>query len=148
MIIDPWENKEIILSLNNTLENTGKNIIKGPFTSKKERYEIEFNYYYDSTQMCGILYTVNKTNNYNNIFLRLYQDIAIIQNISRSNIYRGSEYMLLALQIIYKLKYKKSMLQDLAYFNCDRKMNFFSNSNIPISKKINQTNKNHTKSYK
>ena len=77
--------------------------------------------------MCGVLNTINKTNNYNNIALKLYDDVAIIENISLSEFYRGSEYMLLALQIIYKLKYKKSMLQDLAYFSCDIKIYVLSN---------------------
>jgi hypothetical protein len=148
MVIDPWDNKEIIFPLeqNQTQNNNkaiilvhGKNIIKGPFSAENKRYELEFNYYYDTIQMCGCLNTINKTNNYNNISLKLYKDIAIIENISRSDIYRGSEYMLLALQIIYKLKYKKSMLQDLAYFSCDRKMNFFSNN--PTSKKMEIQNK-------
>lgn len=147
MIIDPWDNKQIIFQSdqkennNNKLNtiNFGKNIIKGPFSSNNERYNLEFSYRYDTTQMCGFLNTINKTNNYNNIALKLYDDIAIIENISRSEFYRGSEYMLLALQIIYKLKYKKSMLQDLAYFSCDRKMNFFSN--IPSSKKMEIQNK-------
>lgn len=154
MSVDPWDNKELILphekkefenNISNSLNNKliildyGKNIIKGPFSNENKRYEIEFNYYYDSTQMCGFLNTVNKTDNYNNISLKLYKDIAVIENISRSDIYRGSEYMLLALQIIYKLKYKKSMLQDLAYFSCDRKMNFFSNN--PTSKKMEIQNK-------
>ena len=149
MVIDPWDNKEIILLSEQTQKNNnnnksiilvnGKNIIKGPFSIENKRYELEFNYYYDTTQMCGFLNTINETNNYNNISLKLYKDIAIIENISRSDIYRGSEYMLLALQIIYKLKYKKSMLKDLAYFTCDRKMNFFSN--IPSSKKMEIQNK-------
>jgi len=148
MVIDPWDNKQIIFQSeqenennNNKLNtiNIGKNIIKGPFSSNIERYDLEFNYRFDTTQMCGFLNTVNKTNNYNNIALKLYEDVAIIENISRSEFYRGSEYMLLALQIIYKSKYKKSMLQDVAYFSCDRKMNFFSN--IPSSKKMQIQNK-------
>jgi hypothetical protein len=37
--------------------------------------------------------------------------------------------MLLALQIIFKLNYKKSELTDMAYFKCNRKINFFSDTN-------------------
>ena len=150
MVIDPWDNKEIIMFTNilekkinnekiNVLVN-GQYIIKGPFSSSNnKRYEIEFNYYYDSNQMCGVLNTINKTNSYNNISLKLFKDIATVDNISSSTIYRGSEYMLLSLQLIYKLGYKKSRLQDLAYFSCDRKMNFFTNN--PVSKKMDVYNK-------
>lgn len=148
MIIDPWDNKNLVLqNVNANIDPNdklniivyGKNIIKGAFSLEEKRYDLEFNYYYDATQSCGFLNTINKTNNYNNIALKLYEDIAIVENISRSNFYRGSEYMLLTLQIIYKLKYKKSMLQDLAYFTCDRKMNFFSN--VFSSKKMEIYNK-------
>ena len=128
MIIDPWENKELILQ-------EGINLIKGVYTKKNKdnissiRHIIEFNYYYDSLQKYYILCTINKTNDYNNIELKLFEDIAIIENISKSELYRGSEYMLLALQIIFKLNYKKSELTDMAYFKCNRKINFFSDTN-------------------
>ena len=119
-VVDPWSVRPFII-------NFGNIVIKGPFDSEKNRINLDFSYRQDTYNKCNILQTVRRTNNYNNIALKLYEDIAIIENISRSNIYRGSEYMLLALQIIYKLGYKVSILQDVAYFTCDRKMNFFSN---------------------
>ncbi len=137
MILDPWSNNNLVLQ-------EGKNIIRGAVIKKDGeniRHDIEFNYRYDSSIKCGILNTTNKTNNYNNIGLKLFDDNVVIENISRSNIYRGSEYMLLALQIIYKLNYKQSKLKDLAYFTCDRKMNYFSNSNLPIKKDMEIYNK-------
>ena len=81
MVIDPWDNKEIIFqsnqkeSENNKLNIIiyGKNIIKGPFSSNNKRYDLEFNYYYDTTQMCGCLNTINETNNYNNILHYIYR---------------------------------------------------------------------------
>ncbi len=137
MILDPWNNEDFIL-------NIGRNIIKGAVTKKNEdltRHNLEFNYRYDMIQNCGVLHTINKTNNYNNIELKIFDDLVIIENISRSDIYRGSEYLLLALQIIYKLNIKQSKLTDMAYFTCDRKMNYFSNSNLEVERKTEIYNK-------
>ena len=87
------------------------------------------------------LYTLQKTNSYNNIDLIFDGNIVIIKNLSKSDIYRGSEYMILTLQIIYKLGYKIAQLKDMAYFICDRKMNFFSNKENIISSRMEISNK-------
>lgn len=132
-ILDPWNIKPFVL-------NYGRIIIKGP-SNKGNRVNLYFSYRHDENKSCDILQTINRTNNYNNIELKLYKDKAIIENISRSSIYRGSEYMLLALQIIYRLGYKTSILKDVAYFTCDRKMNYFTNKyKKNINKDLNYLN--------
>ena len=49
--------------------------------------------------------------------------------------------MLLALQIIYRLGYKKLKLKDMSYFVCDRNMNFFSNDHKNIDTYMEISNK-------
>jgi hypothetical protein len=122
MFIDPWDYK------NNFGLSEGENKIKGPSDIDSNRHLLKF--YYKIESDCKVLYTKNKTNDYNNLQIKFLEKEAIIENISKSDIYRGSEFLLLGLQIIYRLKYKKCSLEDLTYFVCDRKFNFFSNSNI------------------
>ena len=126
-IIDLWSNNIFTLK-------DGIMFIKGPLNKNKERLNINFNYDKENNK----LYTISKTNNYNNITLKFEENIVIIENLSKSDIYRGSEYMLLALQIIYRLGYKKLKLKDMSYFVCDINMNFFSNDqkNIDIYMEI------------
>ena len=115
-IIDLWSNNIFTLK-------DGLMIIKGPSNKNKERLNINFNYDKENNK----LYTLSKTNNYNNITLKFEENIVIIENLSKSDIYRGSEYILLVLQISYKLGYKKIKLKDMSYFACDQNMKFFSN---------------------
>jgi len=115
-IIDIWSNNIFTLK-------DGIMIIKGPLNKNKERLNINFNYDKENNK----LYTLSKTNNYNNITLKFEENIVIIESLLKSDIYRGSQYMLLTLQIIYRLGYKKLKLKDMSYFVCDRNMNFFSN---------------------
>ena len=126
-IIDLWSNNIFTLK-------DGIMIVKGSLNKNKERLNIIFNYDKENNK----LYIISKTNNYNNITLKFEENIVIIENLSKSDIYRGSEYMLLALQIIYRLGYKKLKLKDMSYFVCDRNMNFFSNDqkNIDIYMEI------------
>jgi hypothetical protein len=129
-IIDLWNDNEFTL-------DEEKLIIKGPINKNMVRINLEF--IYDKKN--NNLYTLQKTNSYNNIDLIFDENIVIIKNLSKSDIYRGSEYMILALQIIYKLGYKIAQLKDMAYFICDRKMNFFSNKENIISSRMEISNK-------
>ena len=117
-ILDPWDYKiDFIL-------NNNENIIKGlSFSINNKRYNLNFIYIDNISEKYKSLYTINRTNNYNNLELKIFDNYVIIKNISKSTIYRGSEYLLLGLQIIYRLKYKKCILEDLSYFICDRKIN-------------------------
>lgn len=115
-VIDLWSDVEFKLK-------DERFVIKGPINKNMERLNLEFIYDKKNNK----LFTLQKTNSYNNIELIFNDEFVIIENLSKSDIYRGSEYMLVALQIIYKLGYKFVKLKDMAYFVCDRKMNFFSN---------------------
>lgn len=129
-ILDPWDYKlDFIL-------NIGENKIRGPSLTNNDniRYDLNFIYIENSSEKYKSLITINRTNNYNNLELKIYDDHVLIKNISKSSFYRGSEYLLLGLQIIYRLNYKKSKLEDLSFFICDRKINFFlSNPNDSLT---------------
>ena len=129
-ILDPWDYKlDFIL-------NIGENKIRGPSSTNNDniRYDLNFIYIENSSEKYKSLITINRTNNYNNLELKIFEDYVIIKNISKSSFYRGSEYLLLGLQIIYRLNYKKSKLEDLSFFICDRKINFFlSNPNDTLT---------------
>ena len=73
----------------------------------------------------------------------MYPTESIIENISKSTIYSGSEYVILGLQIIYRLyghnKEYKCKLIDSSFFICDRKINLFrtkSNEIITLKEEI------------
>jgi hypothetical protein len=129
-IIDLWSNNIFTLK-------DGIMIIKGPSNKNRERVNINFNYEKENNK----LYTLSKTNNYNNITLKFEENIVIIENLSKSDIYRGSEYMLLTLQISYKLGYKKLKLEDMSYFACNQNMKFFSNDRKNIDTYMEISNK-------
>ena len=98
-ILDPW-NTSKIFSLKN-----GKNIILGPFIDKvsKIRHDIEF-IYEDKGNNLYYLYTLyNDTTDFKHLYLKINSIETIIENISKSKIYSSSEYLILGLQIIYRL---------------------------------------------
>jgi hypothetical protein len=132
IILDPWNPEPFILS-------EGIFEIKGPFTNKNERFSIKFQYSKINNISSKLETVENESENFKHLYLKIKKDECIIENISKSSIYRGSEYMILGLQIIYRLCIKKSSLIDSAFFNCDTKMNFFSvptNQNITKKEEI------------
>ena len=67
----------------------------------------------------------------------------VLESIAKSKIYSGSEYVILGLQIIYRLfgdiENYKCKLVDSSFFICDRKINLFrvkSNSIINLKEEI------------
>jgi hypothetical protein len=98
MFVDPWDYK------NNLELVEGEYKIKGPSDIDSNRHIL--NFYYKIESDYKVLYIQYKTNNYNNLQIKFLEKEAIIENISKSDIYRGSEFLLLGLQIIYRLKYK------------------------------------------
>jgi len=113
IVLDPWNPIDFILQ-------QGINKIMGPLTENKKRFVLEFKL--DNNN----LYTINNEEEFKHLYLKL-GDIGILENVSKSSYYRGSELVLLGLQIFYKLGIKKCSLVDTSFFVCDRKMNFFSN---------------------
>jgi hypothetical protein len=136
LVLDPWNTSQIFL-----LE-IGKNIILGPIIDKKSklRHPIEF-MYEDKGNNIYYLYTVNNdSSDFKHLYLKINSNETIIENISKSKIYSGSEYVILGLQIIYRLfRYIENYnckLVDMSFFICDRKMNLFRSksndrSNVP-----------------
>ena len=134
--LDPWES-----SSNDFVLNLGINLIKGPISNPKDknsRYIIEFLYENKGDNIYYLSTINNESTDFKHLYLKIYENESIIENISKSSIYRGSEYVILGLQIIYRLfgsnKNYKCKLVDSSFFICDTKMNMFQN--IPnISKK-------------
>jgi hypothetical protein len=122
-ILDPW-NPSINFDL-----IQGENKILGPLNIKMTRIVLDF--IFENNK----LYTKHNEGEFKHLYL-IIDNIGKIENISKSNNYRGSEFVLLGLQILLRLNINKCFLIDEAFFVCDRKMNFFSNQNV-LSKKEN-----------
>ena len=141
-ILDPWDyNSDFNFILNNN-----KNKIRGPFSSSDKnniRYDLDFiyeynNYEYNNNSKDNFKYSLyifndNNNNRNNNLELNFFEKYAIIKSISKSSIYKVSEYLLLGLQIIYRLNYKKCKLEDLSFFISNRKINIIS---LPLNNSI------------
>jgi hypothetical protein len=122
-ILDPW-NPSVKFEL-----IQGENKILGPLNIKMTRIVLDF--IFENNK----LYTKHNEGEFKHLYL-IIDNIGKIENISKSNNYRGSEFVLLGLQILLRLNINKCFLIDEAFFVCDRKMNFFSNQNV-LSKKEN-----------
>jgi len=90
---DPWNTVPFELQL-------GKNSIIGPVSNEESlqplmRHTLEFTYEENDDSTYN-LYT-------HHIYLKIHKDETIIQNISKSEIYTVSEYLLFILQIVYRL---------------------------------------------
>ena len=134
-ILDPWNTNPFIL-------NNGKNIILGPLRDIKSkiRENIEF-MYEDKGDNIYYLYTINnESTDFKHLYIKFYKDETIIENVSKSKLYSGSEFVLLGLQIIYRLTNKiKCKLIDSSFFVCERKINIFklpSKNNISKKEEI------------
>ena len=123
LILDPWKiSQEFILQEGNVK-------IYGPYSKiHQQRFLLDFHYekiddYYN-------LHTINRTNSYNNISIKLFFDkSAEISNINKSEWYSGTEYVLLALQILYYLKFIKCFLYDYSTITCKKELNHFKSLN-------------------
>lgn len=136
-VLDPWnllKKFELKIGINIILgaevkKNIGTNI-RHIIEFKFEK--IEKNIYY--------LYTLNndESTDFKHLYLKIYENETIIKNISKSIIYSGSEYLLLGLQIIYRLSENKQnykcRLVDTSFFVCDRRINLFTKKEIKNKK--------------
>lgn len=122
-VLDPW-NPSVKFDL-----IQGENKILGPLNIKMTRIVLDF--IFENNK----LYTKHNEGEFKHLYL-IIDNIGKIENISKSSNYRGSEFVLLGLQILLRLNINKCFLIDEAFFVCDRKMNFFSNQNV-LSKKEN-----------
>jgi len=110
---DPWNTVPFELQL-------GKNSIIGPVSNEESlqpfmRHTLEF-IYEENDDSTYNLYT-------NHIYLKINKDETVIQNISKSEIYTVSEYLLFILQIMYRLNhdiiYNKVELRDFSFIYND-----------------------------
>jgi hypothetical protein len=117
-VLDPWNTSNIFIL------NIGKNIILGPILDKKTKIRNNIEFIYESKDN-HIFYLY--TSDFKHLYLKMYPTESIIENISKSKIYSGSEYVILGLQIIYRLyghnKEYKCKLIDSSFFICDTKSN-------------------------
>jgi hypothetical protein len=124
-VLDPWNTSKIFKL------NIGKNLILGPILDKKTklRNNIEFIYENRDNNIFYLYTSNNDSTDFKHLYLKMYSNESIIENISKSKIYSGSEYVILGLQIIYRLyghnKEYKCKLIDSSFFICDRKINLF-----------------------
>jgi len=148
MIYDPWnESQDFTLELLNDekvffIKGPMKNLTKKTNISNNnkviiQRFDIEFiithknDNIYISTKERGfsgykiIEIIIKKDKNKNDIY------IGHLENVSKYDKYSGSDLMLLALQILYRLHVKKCTLIDVSYFECSRN-NFFKQREIPL----------------
>jgi hypothetical protein len=122
MIFDPWSEESN--NLINLINNNELNILGPKSNKKKERFVIKLNI--ENNNNCIILQSeINKNTGLRYIYIKIYNDIGTIENISKSTIYSGSEYLMLSLQILFLLNIKKANLHDDSYFICDELNNFF-----------------------
>ena len=138
-VLDPWNTSNIFVL------NIGKNIILGPILDKKTkiRNNIEFIYENKGNNIFYLYTSYNDSNDFKHLYLKMYPTESIIENISKSTIYSGSEYVILGLQIINRLyghnKEYKCKLIDSSFFICDREINLFrtkSNEIITLKEEI------------
>jgi hypothetical protein len=138
-VLDPWNTSKIFKL------NIGKNLILGPILDKKTklRNNIEFIYENRGNNIFYLYTSNNDSTDFKHLYLKMYSNESIIENISKSKIYSGSEYVILGLQIIYRLyghnKEYKCKLIDSSFFICDRKINLFktkSNEIITLKEEI------------
>ena len=122
-IFDPWVISQKFIFTEGSLE------IFGPYSKIHEkRFVLKF--IYEKIDGYYNLRTIHKTNSYNNISIKFYSDKKTeISNINKSEWYSGSEYVLLALQILYYLQIKKCFLYDYSTIQCKREINYFKSLN-------------------
>ena len=109
MIFDPWseENNNLI----NLINNNEFNILGPKSNKKKERFIIKLNVEKNNNNLI-LKSEFDKNTGLRYIYIKIYNDIGTIENISKSIIYSGSEYLMLSLQLLFLLNIKKVNLHD------------------------------------
>ncbi len=135
-IFDPWN-----LSNNINININGNYIFIGPIkiiklknngNMKVERYNIKTNIILKNNGNIEISSIERGTSGYKIFEILLKPNFyAIIENISKTDFYSGSEIMIFVLQILYRLNIKSCSLKDSSYIECKRN-NFFKSTEIPL----------------
>lgn len=166
MILDPWDlsqdfllkfNEETIIKSPCKVFNFNKNNKTTPLIIK--RYDIIFNIINKNNSSINISTIQRGLSGYKLVELIIKSDKIIkvghIENISKNNYYSGSDLMIFALQILYRLNIKECTLKDvfseeiissennslstlkhsdkfiISYYNCIRN-SFFKQNEIPM----------------
>ena len=96
MIFDPWsdENNNLINIINN---NNQLNILGPKSNKKKERFIINLNIEKNNNNII-LKSDIDKNTGLRYIYIKVNNNIGTIENISKSTIYSGSEYLMLSLK--------------------------------------------------
>ena len=134
MTFNPWGFENNLEELINTQKEI--NII-GPISNiTKERHIITLKIDKNDNEI-SLKSNLDSKTGLRFLYIKIKDDIGVLENISRSDIYYGTEYIILGLQLLYLLNIKISTLIDDSYFICDFRDNFFfKKSELEPYKKI------------
>ena len=122
MIFDPWSEDN---NLKDKINNSVNIKILGIFTYKtpRKRYLIDFIIKQNDGDIF-LMTNIDILSGLRNLYIKIIDGKGIIENISKSDLYTGSEYLILGLQLLYLLDITECSLQDDSYIICDDLDNF------------------------
>lgn len=128
MIFNPWGE---INNLKNLIDTNDKISVYGVFSNKRPltQHEIKLNIQKNDDTI-SLMTNVDEKTGFRNLYIKITKDKGIIENISKSEIYTGSEYLILGLQLLYLLSVKECSLKDDSFITCDEIDNFFHKKNM------------------
>lgn len=128
MIFNPWGEKN---NLKNLIDTNEEISVYGVFSNKRPiiQYEIKL-YIQKKDDTISLMTNVDEKTGFRNLYIKIINENGLIENISRSEIYTGSEYLILGLQLLYLLNVKKCSIKDDSFVTCDEIDNFFHKKNM------------------
>ena len=124
-MFDPWGDKNNNLK-NLIINNSDKELnLLGPISNKNNERSLIKLKINNSNSTLTLKSDIDKNTGFRYIYIKIINNIATIENISKSSNYSGSEYLMLSLQLLYLLNIKTVNLHDDSYFICDELNNFF-----------------------
>lgn len=128
MTFNPWGE---INNLRHLIDSNEQIIVYGVFTSKRPmiQHEIQLKIQKNENNI-SLMTNVDERTGFRNLYIKLMRNIGIIENISKSEIYTGSEYLILGLQLLYLLGITECSLKDDSFITCDEIDNFFHKKNM------------------
>ena len=128
MTFNPWGE---INNLKDLIDVNEQLIVYGVFTNKRPliQHQIILNIQKNEDNI-SLMTIVDERTGFRNLYIKVMRNIGIIENISKSEIYTGSEYLILGLQLLYLLGVKECSLKDDSFITCDEIDNFFHKKNM------------------
>ena len=135
-ICDPWNLRdEIDISTNANMIFIGpRKITKNPDNTIKDikRYNIDVEIINKNNCKKIIQSKYRTASGYRMFEIKIKNSReAHIENISKNDLYSGSDVMIFVLQILHRLKIEKCSLTDASYYDCKRN-NFFKLEEVPL----------------